>query len=165
MYKLIIATGLNGEIGCDNKLLCHIKEDLAYFQAQTLHKAVVMGRKTHDSIKAITKCKRGLPNRFNYVLSHKGRGMQDDNYVIINDCNVMDEMAAHADVWVCGGKNVYEQFNGKVEEVHHTKINREFPEADCHFDMKWVEDNTKWHLFEIKRLTDDVQVLVYRKIK
>jgi len=57
--NLIVATDLNNGIGFQNKLLCHLPADLAYFKKTTLGFPVVMGRKTFESIGRI------LPGRQN----------------------------------------------------------------------------------------------------
>ena len=56
MLSIIVALGKNNEIGCDNKLMWHIPEDLKNFKEITTGKKIVMGRKTFESIG------RKLPN-------------------------------------------------------------------------------------------------------
>ena len=46
----IVATGYNGEIGFDNKLLWHIPEDLRFFKENSLGHVVLMGRKSYESL-------------------------------------------------------------------------------------------------------------------
>lgn len=64
MITLIGACGLNREIGRNNKLLWHLPNDLKYFKQQTEGDAIVMGRKTYESIGS-----KPLPNRANIVMS------------------------------------------------------------------------------------------------
>ena len=163
MIKTIIATGTDYSIGKDNKLLWHYKEDLRYFQSQTKNSIVVMGRKTHDSIKAITKHPAGLPSRYNYVLSHSGKGVQLDEYIIINDKEAVLHLAEHTDVWVIGGSSVYEMFKDVVDEVHWTTINKTYDEADCHFDMGWVKCEDEFEKVSEQVLCEDVIVNVYKR--
>ena len=59
MLKMILATGLNGELGKNNQLLMHIPEDLKHFKKVTDGKVVVMGRKTAESLPN----GKPLPNR------------------------------------------------------------------------------------------------------
>ena len=63
MFSIIVAVGKNNEIGCDNKLMWHIPEDLKNFKEITTGKKIVMGRKTFESIG------RKLPNRENIIIS------------------------------------------------------------------------------------------------
>ncbi len=68
--SMIVATGLNGEIGLENKLLWHIKEDLQFFKQKTLHHFIVMGRKTFESIG------KPLPSRTTFVLTKNEQACQ-----------------------------------------------------------------------------------------
>ena len=48
--SIIAAIGPNRELGKDNKLLWHIPEDLERFKKLTQNHAVIMGRKTFESL-------------------------------------------------------------------------------------------------------------------
>ena len=54
---LIAAVDKNLAIGKNGRIPWHIKEDLQYFQKNTLNTAMIMGRSTFDSIG------KALPNR------------------------------------------------------------------------------------------------------
>ena len=62
---MIAAVGRNGVIGVDGDLPWRIPEDMKHFRRQTLGHAVVMGRKTWDSLG------RPLKHRRNIVLSRR----------------------------------------------------------------------------------------------
>ena len=60
----IVARSLGGSvIGCEGRLPWKLKTDLARFRSLTSRHAVIMGRKTYDSIG------KPLPNRLNVVVS------------------------------------------------------------------------------------------------
>ena len=63
MISLLVAYDLNRVIGIDNKMPWHIPEELKYFKKVTMGKAIVMGRKTFESIG------RPLPGRLNIVVT------------------------------------------------------------------------------------------------
>jgi len=65
--SIIVATDEKRGIGKDNKLLFKISEDLKRFRKKTKGHAVIMGRKTYDSIIAYNG--KPLPGRLNIVLS------------------------------------------------------------------------------------------------
>ncbi len=65
MVSIIVAIGPHGVIGDKNQLLWHITEDMKYFRAITQGHAVIMGRKTYDSIG------RPLPKRHNVVITRQ----------------------------------------------------------------------------------------------
>ena len=67
MISLIVAHDLNKVIGKDNKMPWHYPEDLKYFKNTTLHKNVLMGSNTLESI--ISYLGKPLPNRVNIVVT------------------------------------------------------------------------------------------------
>ena len=62
---LIAAVAANGVIGADNRLPWRLPEDLERFRALTMGHAVIMGRKTWESLP------RALPGRQNIVVSRQ----------------------------------------------------------------------------------------------
>ena len=60
---LICAMATNGVIGINNGLPWHLPEDLRYFKATTMGHAIIMGRKTWESIG------RPLPGRTSIVVT------------------------------------------------------------------------------------------------
>ena len=61
--NIIAAIGPNRELGKDNKLLWHISEDLKRFKKLTQEHAVIMGRKTFESLG------KPLSDRLNIILT------------------------------------------------------------------------------------------------
>ena len=76
MFSIISAVGKNKEIGKDNQLVFHIKDDMAFFREKTLGHKVVMGQNTWDSLP------KKLENRENIVVSYSDFDGPDD---IIHD--------------------------------------------------------------------------------
>ena len=68
----IVAMADNGVIGRDNGLPWHLPDDLKRFKALTMGHAILMGRKTFDSIG------RALPGRRNLVLTRNRAGARPD---------------------------------------------------------------------------------------
>ena len=60
---IIVAAAENHVIGRDNGLIWHLSADLKRFKALTTGHAILMGRKTFESMG------RALPNRRNVVIS------------------------------------------------------------------------------------------------
>ena len=59
----IAAVGKNRELGKDNDLIWHIKEDLQYFKKVTTGKNILMGKNTFNSLGRL------LPNRHHIIIS------------------------------------------------------------------------------------------------
>ena len=63
MHEIVIAMDEDGLIGIENKLPWHIPEELEFFRLLTNRQAVIMGRKTYESIG------KPLKNRTNMVIT------------------------------------------------------------------------------------------------
>ena len=68
MHEIVIAMDEDGLIGIENKLPWHIPEELEFFRLLTNRQAVIMGRKTYESIG------KPLKNRTNMVITNKTSG-------------------------------------------------------------------------------------------
>lgn len=120
MVTIIVAMGLNREIGRDNKLLWHLPSDLKRFKALTIGKTVVMGRKTFESIG------KALPNRENIILSrNKIKG-----YKVLHS---VKEVLSLGDIVVIGGEEIYKQFLPFTDVIELTTVFQSFEDADTHF--------------------------------
>src|SRR5882724_3220884 len=65
MIALVVAAARNNAIGKDNQLLWKLPDDMRHFKEITSGHAVIMGRKTFESIG------RPLPNRKNIVITRQ----------------------------------------------------------------------------------------------
>ena len=63
--SMIAAIGKNNELGYENKLLWHLKEDMQFFRKTTTGKTIIMGRKTFESLPGL------LPKRKHIINRHK----------------------------------------------------------------------------------------------
>ncbi|MEG0253575.1 MAG: dihydrofolate reductase, partial [Muribaculaceae bacterium] len=61
---MIVAISENNAIGKDNDLLCYLSADLKHFKEITMGHAIIMGRKTFESLP-----KGALPGRRNIVIT------------------------------------------------------------------------------------------------
>ena len=170
--KMILATGLNGELGKDNKLLEHMPEDLRYFSSQTTNHVVLMGNTTFKSLQDLGM-ENGLSNRLNVVLSRtpvKSAFLQEGVPTYITDINKFLEWGTvyintllQKDIWIIGGASIYEQLKDVVDEVHHTVINKTYTGADTFFDMSWVLDKEVFEEVKEEKLCDIATVKVYKR--
>ena len=63
ILSILAAASENNVLGKDNALIWHLGDDTAFFKKKTLEHAVIMGRKTFDSMG------KPLPKRRNIVIS------------------------------------------------------------------------------------------------
>lgn len=144
MVSIIAAVGKNREIGKGNKLLCSLPADMNHFRKYTKDKAVVMGRKTYESIG------HPLPNRKNIIISRNlkykiiGADVTDSLDVALE----IAKSSSH-DAVIIGGAQVYEQSLPFATEMCLTHIQSDFPEADSFFPKytpsEWEETKRIHH--------------------
>ncbi len=124
-------------IGCNGKLPWNIKEDMEYFSQITrttinpeLRNAIIMGRKTFDSIG-----RRPLRGRLNVCISTTGEpGINNTVFF----CKSLDEairLASEHDsienIFIIGGESIYKQ------AIEHPLCNKLFVnEVKCDDDIK-----------------------------
>ncbi len=120
---VIAALGHHRAIGRDGKLPWHIPEDMKRFRRLTTGHAVLMGRRTWESLG------RPLPGRRNVVLSSSPvPGIE--SYASIEESLRALETAEK--VFVIGGGNVYGQLIERADELYLTLVDRDV-EADAFF--------------------------------
>ena len=56
---IVVARAINGTIGKDGTLPWHLPGDLKHFKAVTMGSAMIMGRKTFDSLPGLLDGRRG----------------------------------------------------------------------------------------------------------
>lgn len=137
--QLIYARAANGVIGHNNAMPWHLPEDLAHFKQLTEGNAVVMGRKTWDSL---PERFRPLPGRSNIVVTRQA-GWQAAGALRAASLEEALALAARhsADVWVIGGAQIYAQALPLADAVEVTEIGQDFT-GDAHapqLGSEWVE--------------------------
>lgn len=99
-----------------------LSKDLAFFRKMTVGGAVVMGRKTWDSLP-----KQPLPDRFNIVLSRQGlpcRGAA----VVADVPSALDLARGHNATFVIGGAEVYRAMLSYCDKIYLTRVKGSY---DC----------------------------------
>lgn len=126
--NMIVAVDLNFGIGKNNTLPWKISKDMAYFKKKTIgnkNNAIVMGRKTYESIKHV------LPYRKNYVLS-KSSTLSNPDISLLNNPDDIFNLLQYDEIWIIGGESIYKYFLNKhpkqINEIYMTQILKEY---DC----------------------------------
>lgn len=118
--NLIVAVDNKWGIGKNNGLLAHLPSDMKYFKEHTTGKAVVMGRKTLESMPG----KKGLPNRTNYVLTTNAEYVAD-GAIVVNSGEALADVLANYDseeVFLIGGASLYNKFYKDCDKLYITKM-------------------------------------------
>lgn len=130
---LIAAIGKNNELGKDNELLWHFKDDMKFFRENTIGKPVVMGRKTLESLPKV------LPKRLNVVLTHQYISVPC--VVNIHSKKELYELAkSYPEVMIIGGASLYKEFLKDAKRMLLTEID-DSKEADVYFPKF---DKSEW---------------------
>ena len=130
MVSIIVAIAQNGTIGDKNSLLWHIKEDMRFFRTTTSGHAVIMGRKTFESLGS-----KPLPKRTNIVITR-----QDVEFEGALTAHSLEEAVAMAagdeEIFVIGGAQIYAEALKLADRMYITRVERDyegdtaFPEID-----------------------------------
>jgi dihydrofolate reductase len=127
MISLVAAVGLNLEIGQEGKLPWEglLPRDMAHFKRLTEGHAVVMGRKTRDSLGI-----EALPNRENFVLTENRDYQAKDTKTIHY---IDDIMSRNDEVMIIGGGEIYTLFLPYADRIYLTVVGGTFERADTFF--------------------------------
>jgi len=140
---VIWAQAANGVIGRDGTLPWHLPEDLANFRAVTQGAAVIMGRRTWESLPPRF---RPLPGRRNIVLT------SDESFEgTERAASLRTALDVEGDVWVIGGASVYAEALAHVDVAVITEIDQTF-DGDVvapRLGPDWMaEDDPSWSTSE-----------------
>ena len=152
----------NRAIGYQNRLLYHIKCDLTRFRELTTGHAIIMGRKTYESLPH-----GALPHRRNIVVSHNLKELEGcEVYPSLKEAVEAAEEAVEAagkaadtagkpaaapypisneEIFIIGGESIYRQILPEAHKLYLTVVDDTPQQADAFFP----EINTEeWELIE-----------------
>ena len=155
LVTLIAAMGNNRAIGLDGAMPWHLPAELQHFKQATMGKAILMGRKTWQSIG------RPLPGRQNIVIS-RNSGFIADGVDVVGSLDEAIEIAGAEEVMVIGGGQLYTLALPLAQRMVLTLIDIE-PEADTWFP-NW--DDRQWQQTEERHFeADEKNKLNYRIVE
>jgi len=122
-------------IGKDNKIPWHFPHDLDRFKEYTTDCAIIMGRKTHESIGRI------LPRRDNIIVTRQTDYVVPGAFVF-NDLDAAIQFASlrYSESFIIGGQQLYEQTLDRADRLYLTSFKIEDIEGDTYFpDYEHIE--------------------------
>ena len=142
--NMIVCADSKWGIGRNGGLLCDFPEDLDYFRKMTEGHAVVMGRKTYESIG------HPLKNRVNYVLTK--RFFIEQGIIPTSEIVIKAVLSKYTDIFLIGGATMYNQFYKYCDLIFVTRILKDMKadtfivdlDADPNFE-KVIESGIKYH--------------------
>lgn len=140
----ILATDKLGNIGKDNKIPWRVPSDLKRFKRLTKNHAIIMGRKTYESLEG------PLLHRTNIVISREKHETTVPGQVWAqNMTEALELCPPNKTAWIIGGAEIYKQFMPYVDVVHHTIIDTEIQGDAQVKELPQLQYMPGW--FEVKR--------------
>ncbi len=128
MVTHIVAVQEDGGIGKDGKLLHRYKDDMAWFQRQTMGSVILMGRKTWESLPG------HLPGRINVVLTHGEGSYGDATFRSVDKALEWCETTYPTKpVFVIGGAEIYKATLHLTHQIFLTKFHGRGDPADTFY--------------------------------
>ena len=141
----IVAVSENGVIGRDNDLPWKLSADLRRFKQLTTGHAIIMGRKTFDSIG------RPLPNRTSIVMT-RNLDYAPPGVTVVHS---LDEALAacrdQQEAFVIGGEAVFREALPRTQRLYLTRVDVSV-EGDAHFPET---DFAEWKLSQQEFHSED----------
>ncbi len=145
MISIIVAVSEEWGIGKDNDLLWHIPEDLKRFRKLTTGNAVIMGKRTWESLP-----RKPLPGRKNIVLTDLPGECIDCSLTAYSVEDALARCDSGEEAFVIGGGSVYRQFLPLADRLYITHVHLKAP-ADVFFPRI---DMRKWRVVEKEEFRD-----------
>ena len=127
MITLIAARARNGAIGRAGDIPWHIREDLALFKRETLGGAIIMGRKTWESLPF-----KPLKSRLNIVVTSRS-DLHDFTASSISAAVAIAREQGYFRIYGIGGQGVYEAMLPMAHRLLLTEVNTVVEDADAFF--------------------------------
>ncbi|HEY5897800.1 MAG TPA: dihydrofolate reductase [Burkholderiales bacterium] len=139
---LVAAVASNGIIGRNGQLPWHLPEDLKHFKSLTMGQAVIMGRRTWESLG------RALPGRENIVVTRQA-GYEAPGAAVARSLEAALALCAGDSVaFVIGGEQLFAESLPIAAGLVLTEIQRDY-EGDTRFPdydrSRWRESQRERH--------------------
>lgn len=135
MKSIVVAYDKNYGIGAQNDLLWlrDLPADLKHFRQTTMGGAIIMGRKTFDSIGV------PLPGRQNIIVSRSPMIIEGATTVTSLD-KAYAAVEPERETYVIGGGQIYEAALSDMDQIIATEVDASFPQATVFFPA--IDKNT-----------------------
>lgn len=137
----IVAVSENDVIGSNNTLPWSLPEDMKFFRDKTKGKALIMGRKTYESVG------HPLPHRLNVVVTRQAGYLTGSDATNVVVRASLDEAIEYCkgqvskygeEIFIIGGGEIFRESMTRVDVIYLTRIHKTF-DGDIHYPK--VDDN------------------------
>ena len=140
--SIIAAVAENGVIGAGNEMPWKLSSDLKRFKALTMGSAMVMGRKTFDSLPRL------LPGRRHIVLT-RNRAWTAEGAEIVHDVDEALDIAGDGPLSVIGGAEIFGLFLPIATRIELTEVLADYEGETAMPDPRhsgaWLEIHREEH--------------------
>ena len=158
MISLIAAIGRNNELGKGNTLLWSMPADMKHFRDTTALHAVIMGRKTFESLGRSPTGEpigKPLPNRRNVVITRDVNYKKEGVEIAHSLAEALDLFPdLKEEIFIIGGAELYGQTIEIADKLYITHVDAEDKDADAFFPeiipIVWNEVSHEEHPAEDK---------------
>ncbi|MFD1883829.1 dihydrofolate reductase [Paracoccus pacificus] len=155
MLTLIVARGRDGAIGKAGGIPWHISEDLRMFKRETLGGAVIMGRRTWESLPV-----RPLKDRLNCVLS-RDPGVAENVFSELDTAIGFCRAEGYHRIYGLGGEAVFRDLLPRADRLMITEVDTTVPGADTFFP---AFDEGDWWEINRQPLSSEAPAAVLREL-
>jgi len=144
---IIAAVSENGIIGNKNRIPWHSKAELSHFKNTTIGSAIIMGRKTFDSIGKL------LPGRINIVITKNTPQKSKESNLLylssVGDAYKYLRYNKYTKVFICGGSTIYKNVIKHADEmiISHMKFkimgDKKYPKINMKLWKVYKTENHK----------------------
>jgi len=161
MKTIVVAYDKNYGIGANNDLLWqrNLPADLHHFRNVTDGGAIIMGRKTYESIG------NPLPGRQNIVFS--SQTSQIDGVTVVGSLqSAYDAVEGARETFIIGGGQIYAIAMDTADQIFATEVDAIFDQSTVFFPVIdstiWYESSREKHLSDDKNLYN-YDFVIYRR--
>ena len=148
--SMIVAAAENGVIGKDGDMPWRLSADLKNFKKITLGHAIIMGRKTWDSIQRL------LPGRTTVIITRQPE-FHVEGAIIVDSLEAALSATEDSFPFVVGGAEIYKLALPQVSRIYLTRVHAEIegdtvmPEVDF---SRWEQLESSPHLADDRNSHD-----------
>jgi dihydrofolate reductase len=140
--SLIAAVAENGVIGRNGDLPWHLPDDLRWFKQVTMNHAVIVGRRTFESMG------KAFPGR-RWIVLTRDPSFRADGAEVVADLQAALAIAGSGEIFIGGGSAVFAEALPIADRMYLTAVHA-VVEGDTRFPLvdfsKWTLEHEQHHL-------------------
>lgn len=165
MLSIIVAFGDNYEIGQNGVMPWHLPEDLKHFKEVTSGAAILMGRRTFQSLPGV------LPKRQHIIITADPSFQKEHKRVRIShdlEAELRAAQKSDEEIFIIGGGQIYQQALPFADRLYLTFVHETYSNADTFFPKidwsQWEETERSEMMIEEESQTP-FEFVNFRRIR